>query len=67
MSSYVVSVNGLSHVQWQTIAWTNPDLLFIETLGTNFREVGIENVEYFIYQSAFEYAVSEMASILSRP
>ena len=33
------SDNGLSHIRRQAINWTNPDLLSIEPLRTNFAEI----------------------------
>ena len=42
------------------VKWT-PDLLLIEPLGTNFREIGIELQYFFIHESAFEILCAKLS------
>ena len=59
--------NGLSPSRRQAIIWTNPGILLIRTLGTNFSEL-ISEMHTFSYQEiAVEVVVWKMAAILPRP
>ena len=61
------SDNGLSPGRRRAIIWTNAGTWLIWPLGTNFNEILYEILNIFIQENAFEDAVSEMASVLSRP
>ena len=61
------SDNGLSPGRHQAIIWTSDGQLLIEHLGTNFSEILIEILTFFIQESAFESVVWKMAAILSWP
>ena len=57
---------------YQTITWTNADILSIESLGTNFSEIDQNAIIFIkkricIQENAFEYVACDMAAILSRP
>ena len=57
------SGNGLAPVRRQVITWTNADLLYIGSLGTNFSEIGMEIPKCYL-KTAFKNVVCEMAAIL---
>ena len=65
--SIIGSDNDLSPGRRQAIIWTNAGMLLIGPLGTNFSEILIEILTFFIQENAFESVVCEMVAILSRP
>ena len=61
------SDNGLSPGRRQAIIWTNPGMLLIGTLGTNFSEILSKIQTFSIKKKVFENVVWKMAAIWSRP
>ena len=60
------SGNGLSPVRRQAITWTNADLLSIGPLGTNFREIWIEILTFWLKKMRLKMTSAKMATILYR-
>ena len=63
----IVSVNGLSPDQPQTIIWAIAGILLIRPLRTNFSEILQWNSKYFIEENTFENVICKMAVILFAP
>ena len=59
-TTIIGSDNGLSPARRQAIIWANAGIMLIQSIGTNFNEI-------FIQENAFENIVCKMAAILSRP
>ena len=60
------SDNGLSPGRRQATIWTNDGKILTRPLGTNFSEI-LNEIHFFIQESAFESVICKIAPILSRP
>ena len=62
---FIGSGYSLLPIQQQAIIWTNADLLFIASLGTNFSEI-VSNYKIFIQEKALENIICKVSRILFR-